>query len=644
MPKLRALLDSPPQERGDAETQLRDLRDYLIRITEELEYILTHLEADNTNSTLWDDILASFPPYNSTPRMDGGGSAGGSSRWARGDHQHPRDTSKADATALTAHTGNTANPHGVTKTQVGLGNVDNVRQYSASNPPPIPTPSQVGAIPATDKGNAGGVAELDANGMVPSAQLPSYVDDVLEYASLSAFPAAGESGKIYVALDTNKTYRWSGSAYAEISESLALGETSSTAYRGDRGKTAYDHSQVTSGNPHNVSASDVGLGNVDNVRQYSASNPPPLPTPADIGAASASDLSAHTGDTNNPHGVTAAQVGLGNVDNVQQYSASNPPPVPDAEDIGYDNTVSGLTASDVQAAIDEIAAGGGGGGPSPASTTPVMDGTGAVGVSLLYAREDHEHPTDTSRAPSGYGLGVALASLNQISDANAITQTGWYVTGINNATTNLPPQRNAATAGAILAVVRGNAYQHQIYYDYYGGKTYERFYNESGWSDWALSTPSATAAELAVVESGSTASRNYSVGDLFCWKGLLYRVTSAISSGASFTVGANCEQTTVADEIADNAPAQFGLGIMLNTLSAVADVNNIDATGFYNTQQNITENLPVAKSTSAANGAILSIVRGTAFQYQIWVDYTDAKIYHRIKRTTWGSWAVLASL
>ena len=98
-----------------------------------------------------------------------------------------------------------------------------------------------GKLATSLKGAANGLAELDANGLVPSSQLPSYVDDVLEYASKSAFPATGTSGKIYVALDTNLTYRWSGSAYTEISPSLALGETSSTAYRGDRGKTAYDH-------------------------------------------------------------------------------------------------------------------------------------------------------------------------------------------------------------------------------------------------------------------------------------------------------------------------------------------------------------------------------------------------------------------
>jgi hypothetical protein len=94
------------------------------------------------------------------------------------------------------------------------------------------------------------LAELDANGLVPSSQLPSYVDDVIEgYYYNSKFykesahttEIPGETGKIYVDLSTEKTYRWSGSAFVVISETLALGETSSTAYRGDRGKTAYNH-------------------------------------------------------------------------------------------------------------------------------------------------------------------------------------------------------------------------------------------------------------------------------------------------------------------------------------------------------------------------------------------------------------------
>lgn len=99
-------------------------------------------------------------------------------------------------------------------------------------------------IDSSIKGVANGIAELDSNGKVLTAQLPSYVDDVLEYSGISDFPTVGETGKIYVDTTTNKTYRWSGSTYIEISESIALGETSSTAYRGDRGKIAYDHSQT----------------------------------------------------------------------------------------------------------------------------------------------------------------------------------------------------------------------------------------------------------------------------------------------------------------------------------------------------------------------------------------------------------------
>lgn len=119
-------------------------------------------------------------------------------------------------------------------------------------------------LDTSQKGAANGLAELDAGGMVPASQLPSYVDDVIEAADFAALPGTGTTGKIYVTLDDGKTYRWSGSAYVEISASLALGETSSTAYRGDRGKIAYDHSQLTSGNPHNVTKTDVGLANADN--------------------------------------------------------------------------------------------------------------------------------------------------------------------------------------------------------------------------------------------------------------------------------------------------------------------------------------------------------------------------------------------
>ena len=102
------------------------------------------------------------------------------------------------------------------------------------------------------KGVNNGLATLDSNGKIPSTNLPSYVDDVLEFphkdkqaddpedSPTAYFPTTGETGKIYVDLSTSKIYRWGGSTYVEISESLALGQTSSTAFPGDRGKALED--------------------------------------------------------------------------------------------------------------------------------------------------------------------------------------------------------------------------------------------------------------------------------------------------------------------------------------------------------------------------------------------------------------------
>lgn len=132
----------------------------------------------------------------------------------------------------------------ITKTNIGLGNVEN--KSSATIREEITSANVTTALGYTPinsnlKGASNGLAELDVDGKVLSNQLPSYVDDVLEYNTKTNFPETGETGKIYIDKTTNKTYRWGGTAYVEISSSLALGTTSSTAFRGDQGKTAYDH-------------------------------------------------------------------------------------------------------------------------------------------------------------------------------------------------------------------------------------------------------------------------------------------------------------------------------------------------------------------------------------------------------------------
>lgn len=128
------------------------------------------------------------------------------------------------------------------------------------------------------------------DGKVPASQLPGFVDNVVEYAAVTNFPATGESGKIYVATSTNKTYRWGGTGYVEISASLALGETSSAAYRGDRGKIAYEHSQ--NGDAHVTAAQKTAWnGKADGNHTHTAS---------DLGAAPANHGHSYNELTDRP--------------------------------------------------------------------------------------------------------------------------------------------------------------------------------------------------------------------------------------------------------------------------------------------------------------------------------------------------------
>lgn len=123
-------------------------------------------------------------------------------------------------------------------------------------------------IPLSQKGTANGVATLDESGKVPSVQLPGFVDDVLEYDNFEAFPETGESGKIYVTKDTNLEYRWSGTQYTQISKSIGLGETSSTAYAGDKGKQVTDRvAEVYSANSVINGLSDVTFDSDDTEAQ-----------------------------------------------------------------------------------------------------------------------------------------------------------------------------------------------------------------------------------------------------------------------------------------------------------------------------------------------------------------------------------------
>ena len=197
------------------------------------------------------------------------------------------------------------------------------------------------------KGAPNGLASLNESGIIPSAQLPSYVDDVIEVDTFSNLPDTGESGKIYIVQDTNLTYRWSGTDYVEISKSLALGETSSTAYPGDKGKATTDKlnripdklitdtvnvnqsttEAVLNFTTYRQEAQQVGRNTltitsatISQAGLMSSSDKTKLDglkdqagITSDIDAVQ-TNLETHINNKSNPHEVTKDQVGLGNVD------------------------------------------------------------------------------------------------------------------------------------------------------------------------------------------------------------------------------------------------------------------------------------------------------------------------------------------
>jgi hypothetical protein len=193
-------------------------------------------DIDEIQNFVDQDVSIGSNPAFATPTVDG---------LTFRDNGNTTTIDYADAIAVgntAAHIASTSNPHQVTKAQVGLGDVDNTSDLAkpistatqtaldgkqatlvsgtniqSINNASILTTGNINLIPASEKGQAGGVATLDAiTGKVPAGQLPSFVDDLEEYANLAAFPATGESDKIYVAIDTGKIYRWSGSQYVEI--------------------------------------------------------------------------------------------------------------------------------------------------------------------------------------------------------------------------------------------------------------------------------------------------------------------------------------------------------------------------------------------------------------------------------------------
>lgn len=233
------------------------------------------------------------------------------------------------------------------------------------------------------KGAPNGLASLNESGIIPSAQLPSYVDDVIEVNTFSNLPGTGESGKIYIVQDTNLTYRWSGTDYVEISKSLALGETSSTAYPGDKGKATTDKlnripdklitdtvnvnqsttEAVLNFTTYRQEAQQIGRNTltitsatISQAGLMSSSDKTKLDglkdqasITSDINAVQ-TNLETHINNKSNPHKVTKDQVGLGNVDNTSDANK----PISNATQTALNGKFSATDGNALKQRVDNI--------------------------------------------------------------------------------------------------------------------------------------------------------------------------------------------------------------------------------------------------------------------------------------------------
>lgn len=301
-------------------------------------------------------------------------------------------------------------------------------------------------------GAASGIAELDSSGKVPSSQLPSFVDDVIEVEDYNHLPITGESGKIYVTVDDNKTYRWTGSTYAEISESLALGETSSTAYRGDRGKTAYDHSQDSG---RVTAAVTSGLYKVAATAQGHI---------ASLTAVQKSDITGlgiPESDTNTTYTFTSG---------TNKFTVT--PSGGTAQDVAVTPSITNnVTGSGTSGYIAKF---------NGANT--ITNGPAFGSATTTFLRNDGSWATPTDHTYNFDGTTFYSGnSGNAGHDCNAITDNGHYYYSSNGPATSI----GASTAdGALYVQAYSTSWVGQIAQDYRNGRLFVRGKNNGTWQTW----------------------------------------------------------------------------------------------------------------------------------------------------------------
>lgn len=322
-------------------------------------------------------------------------------------------TNTGDQTAITGNAG--------TATTLATARNINGVSFDGSANITINAVDSTARIASSLIGSASGVCPLDASSKITTTYLPSYVDDVLEYTDLASFPVTGETGKIYVDLATNKTYRWSGSAYIYITS----GAVDSVAGR---------MGVVT------LTSSDVGLSSVTNNAQVtSVSGTAPIvssgglspaisisaATTSVAGSMSSADKTkldaiagSNTGDQIIPTTLPASDVSA--------WAKEATKPTYTYTEVGAQvagNYASGTgsasgtntgdeTATTIKSALGITTLSGSNTGdqviPGASSTTPAALGVAAVGTGTTFARADHVHLAPTT-ITGGAGTATSIA-------------------------------------------------------------------------------------------------------------------------------------------------------------------------------------------------------------------------------------------